>query len=227
MNIPQIKLVPIDSLVEYHRNSRTHSPAQVAQLEALFEEFGWTNALLVDDMGTVAGHGRTMAAENLYKRGKQIKFPNGTLIPLGYVPVMDCTGWSADQRRAYIIADNQSALQAGWDMELLVLELKELDASGFDLSLTAFDEDALAEMLGDVGPLDELPELPEGDKTPFEQMTFTLHESQADVVRQALAKAMAMGAFVSANENSNGNALARVCEFFLVQNSGGAKEDLF
>lgn len=146
-DIPQIRLVPIETLVPYHRNARTHSPAQVAQLEALLLSFGWTNAILVDEMGTVAGHGRTMAAENIYKRGEQIKFPNGTPIPIGYVPVIDCTGWTPEQRKAYIIADNRSALSAGWDMDLLRLELKELEAADFDMSLTAFDEDELAELL--------------------------------------------------------------------------------
>lgn len=165
-NIPQIQLVPIETLIPYHRNARTHSPAQVAQLEALLLSFGWTNAILVDDMGTVAGHGRTMAAENIYKRGEQIKFPNGTPIPIGYVPVIDCTGWSPEQRKAYIIADNASALQAGWNLELLALEVRELEAAEFDLDLTALDDDLLADLLvetpepaGDADP-DATPELP-------------------------------------------------------------------
>jgi len=167
-NIPQIQLVPIETLIPYHRNARTHSPAQVEQLEGLLLAFGWTNAILVDDMGTVAGHGRTMAAENIYKRGEQIKFPNGTPIPIGYVPVIDCTGWSPEQRKAYIIADNRSALSAGWDMDLLRLELKELEQADFDLTLTAFDDDELAELLafepvepgGDEDP-DAVPPVPE------------------------------------------------------------------
>lgn len=147
VEVPQIRLRPLDSLVAYARNSRTHSPAQVEQLQALLLEFGWTNAVLIDDMGIVAGHGRCMAAEEIYKRGEQIRFPNGTPIPIGMVPTLDCTGWSAAQRRAYIIADNRSALSAGWDEEMLALELKELQAADFDLSLTAFDEDELAVLM--------------------------------------------------------------------------------
>lgn len=158
--MPQIELRPLDSLVAYHRNARTHSPAQVSQLEALLLEFGWTNAILVDDMGIVAGHGRSMAAANLYKRGVQIRFPNGAPIPLGQVPVIDCTGWSPSQRRAYILADNASALKAGWDEDLLRLELQELEADGFDLSLTAFEEDELDALLA------PLPEEPEGAGDP-------------------------------------------------------------
>ena len=158
--IPQIELRPLDSLVAYQRNARTHSPGQVAQLEALLLEFGWTNAILVDDMGIVAGHGRSMAAANLYKRGEQIRFPNGAPIPLGQVPVIDCTGWSPSQRRAYILADNQSALKAGWDEDLLRMELQELEADGYDLSLTAFEEDELDALLA------PLPEEPEGGGDP-------------------------------------------------------------
>jgi DNA modification methylase len=166
-SIPQIRLVEQASLVPYHRNARTHSAKQVEQLEALLLSYGWTNAILVDDMGIVAGHGRSMAAERIYKRGEQIKFPNGTPIPIGYVPVIDCAGWSPEQRKAYIIADNRSAMSAGWDMDLLKLELKDLELAEFDLTLTAFDEDELSELLavdlapdGDADP-DAVPEPPE------------------------------------------------------------------
>ncbi|MBB3017655.1 DNA modification methylase [Microvirga lupini] len=162
-DVPQIKLRPLDSLVAYARNSRTHSPAQVEQLQALLLEYGWTNSVLIDDMGIVAGHGRCMAAEAIYKRGEQIKFPNGTPIPIGMVPTMDVTGWSAQQRRAYIIADNRSALSAGWDDEMLKLELAELKEADFDLSLTAFDEDELAALLA---PEIELPEDKDPDAAP-------------------------------------------------------------
>lgn len=164
-DIPQIKLVPIDSLVAYARNSRTHSPKQIATLEALLLEFGWTNAVLADDMGIVAGHGRCMAAANIYKRGEQIRFPNGAPIPIGYVPRIDCTGWTADQRRAYVIADNSSALKSGWNEDILRLELKELESADFDLSLTAFDEDELAELLADIP---EVPENTDPDTAPPE-----------------------------------------------------------
>lgn len=165
VNIPQITLRPLDSLVGYHRNSRTHSAAQVAQLEALLLGFGWTNAVLCDDMGIVAGHGRCMAAANIYRRGEIIRFPNGAEIPAGMVPTVDCTGWTADQRRAYIIADNRSALSAGWDEDMLRLELQELDANDFDLSLTAFEEDELADLLA----VEPLPEGTDPDQAPAER----------------------------------------------------------
>ncbi len=145
--IPQIKLRPIESLVDYERNSRTHSKAQIEQLKALMLEFGFTNAVMVDEKGIVAGHGRRAALADLYKSGLQVKFPNGTPIPIGMVPTIDCSGWTAEQRKAYIIADNASALNAGWDENLLALELKELEDAGFDLSLTALPEQSLDELL--------------------------------------------------------------------------------
>lgn len=146
-DVPQIKLRPLDSLVAYARNARTHSPAQVKQLQGLLLEFGWTNAVLMDKMGIVAGHGRCLAAAEIYKQGKQIKFPNGSPIPIGYVPTLDCTGWSDLQRKAYILADNKSALTGGWNEELLALELKELSSAGYDMALTAFDDVEVAEFL--------------------------------------------------------------------------------
>lgn len=157
--IPQIKLRPLDALVPYANNARTHSAKQVAKLEALLLEFGWTNAVLIDEVGIVAGHGRTMAAANIYKRGEQIKFPNGTPIPIGFVPTLDCTGWSIEQRRAYIIADNRSALDAGWDEDMLRLELGELGEADFDLSLTGFEDDELSALMAGLGD-------PEGEGDP-------------------------------------------------------------
>ncbi len=158
--VPQIKLRPLDHLVHYARNSRTHSPAQVEQLQASMLEWGWTNTVLVDEQGIVAGHGRCMAAEGIYKRGEQIKFPNGTPIPIGMVPTMDCSGWSQAQRKAYIIADNQLAMNAGYDLDILSLELKELQEAEYDLDLIGFDEDMLDELLA--GVVEE----PEEDKDP-------------------------------------------------------------
>ncbi|MNG97582.1 hypothetical protein D3C79_567000 [compost metagenome] len=145
--IPQIRLKDIETLIPYARNTRTHSKVQVEQIKRSMLEFGWTNPILADDLGIVAGHGRVLAAEELYRKGEQILFPNGTPIPIGQVPVVDCTEWSVEQRKAYIIADNKLALNAGWDEDLLSLELKDLDAAGFDLDVIGFDENELADLL--------------------------------------------------------------------------------
>ena len=110
----------VASLVPYARNSRTHSPAQVDQIAASIREWGWTVPVLVDEHGgLIAGHARVMAAKQL---------------ELAEVPVMVATGWSEAQRRAYVIADNKLALNAGWDEALLRIELTELQALDFDLA---------------------------------------------------------------------------------------------
>ena len=157
-------LVDIDSLIPYARNARTHSSEQVAQIAASIVEFGFTNPILVDAKGIVAGHGRLAAARLVYSTGKQIKLPSGEAIASGKVPVIDCTGWSDAKRRAYIIADNKLALNAGWDDALLRVELSDLKTDGFDLSLIGFGDDELAALLveetaGLTDP-DETPEVP-------------------------------------------------------------------
>lgn len=188
----------VADLVPYARNARTHSEAQVRQIAASIEEWGWTSPILVDEKNSIiAGHGRLMAADKL---------------GLKDVPVMVATGWTEAQKKAYILADNQLALNAGWDTELLSIELGELVLDDFDVSLLGFPD-----MAFDAEPLDDFPALPDGDKPEFQQMTFTLHDSQAEQVKAAMDAAKAMGAFDSPNENSNGNALSRVCETFLTQ----------
>ena len=196
---------PLDRLVPYERNARTHSPEQVAQIAASIQEFGFTNPLLVDGAdGILAGHGRLAAAKDM---------------GLAEVPVIVLDHLSAAQRRAYILADNQLALNAGWDMELLQQEIVGLNLADFDLSLLGFDEDRIAGLLeggADVQELEEMPTLPSGDREPFQQMTFTLHDDQAEIIKEAVQKAKDMGPFAdTVNENSNGNGLARVAELFL------------
>ena len=149
------KCLPIDSLIGYARNSRTHSDDQVEKLAAAILEYGWTQPVLADEKGIVAGHGRVMAARKIYDAGKTIAFPNGDQVPPGTVPVVDCAGWSEAKRKAYIIWDNRSAELAGWDTELLRLEVADLQAMGFDLDLTGFSADDLAGMFAlEDGPPD-------------------------------------------------------------------------
>lgn len=125
---------PLESLIPYARNARTHSDAQVAQIAASIREFGWTNPVLVDgENGVIAGHGRLLAARKL---------------GLDRVPVIELASLSEAQRRAYVIADNKLALNAGWDESMLALEVADLAAMGVDLSLTGFDEADLDRILG-------------------------------------------------------------------------------
>lgn len=147
---PKITLMSIDHLQPYALNSRTHSPVQVEQLAASLLKFGWTNPVLADDRGIIAGHGRVLGAAEVYRRGKQILFPDGTPIPIGQIPVLDVSGWDEARRRAYIIADNKLALNAGWDEDLLKIEMKALAALEFDMDVIGFNEDELAELLAEI-----------------------------------------------------------------------------
>jgi DNA modification methylase len=157
---------PIDSLIPYARNARTHSPEQVAQIAASLVEFGFTNPVLADATGIVAGHGRVLAARQVYEAGRTLALPGGAQVPAGHVPVIDVTGWTDAQRRAYIIADNNLALNAGWDFDVLAVEIDELRDVGYDLELLGFDQQALNDMIGtpnDAPGLtdeDDAPELP-------------------------------------------------------------------
>lgn len=158
----KIDFRPIEGLIPYIRNARTHSDAQVAQIAASIVEFGWTNPVLADATGIVAGHGRVLAARKLYEAGHTLLLPNDQAIPKGCVPVLNVTGWSEAQRKAYILADNQLALNAGWDESLLKLEIEELKVAGFDLPLIGFDEKALVKLFP-VEPLEPDDEEPDED----------------------------------------------------------------
>lgn len=164
---PQLEFRPIDTLAVYAKNSRTHSKAQIEQIARSIDSFGFTNAVLADDQGIVAGHGRVEGAKLLLKAGKVLRMPNGAKIPDGMVPVVDVSGWTPEQRRAYIIADNQIALNAGWDEELLREEILDLKDDGFDLDLLGFSDQQLHDLLevdpelaGDKDP-DDAPDVPE------------------------------------------------------------------
>lgn len=115
----------IDKLIPYARNARTHSDEQIGQIAASIKEWGWTTPILVDETGgIIAGHGRTLAAQRL---------------KMTEVPVIVAKGWSETKKRAYVLADNKLALNAGWDNEMLTLELEEIGELGFDLNLIGFD----------------------------------------------------------------------------------------
>jgi hypothetical protein len=148
-----IELWSIDKLIPWARNPRTHSDAQVAQIAASISEFGFNNPILVDTKaGIIAGHGRLLAARKL---------------GLKEVPVIVLDHFSEAQKRAYIIVDNQLALNAGWNDELLGIELAALRAEEFDLALLGFEDEELARLLAAQDAADGLtdedaiPELPE------------------------------------------------------------------
>ncbi len=187
----EIKNTSIDELIPYVRNARTHSDSQVAQIAASIKEFGWTNPILIDgDKGIIAGHGRLLAARKL---------------GMDKVPVIELSHLSETQKKAYIIADNKLSLNAGWDDELLGIELEELKGDGFDLSLTGFDDTELSDLtleektgLTDEDEVPEVPEIPVarlsdiwtlgnhrlmcGDSTDKESVELLMDGQKADMV---------------------------------------------
>lgn len=127
------KDTPVETLIPYARNARTHSEAQVAQIAGSIKEFGFCNPVLIDkDGGIIAGHGRVLAAQKL---------------GLKVVPTITLGHLSETQKRAYILADNKLALNAGWDDEMLKVELESLKADGFDMALAGFDDIELTGLL--------------------------------------------------------------------------------
>ena len=195
----QIEQLNVSELIPYARNSRTHSDEQIAQIMASIREFGFTNPVLVDGDGVIiAGHGRVTAAMRLN---------------LKTVPCLRLGHLTDAQKKAYVIADNKLALNSGWDTEMLRIELGELSEQDFNVDVIGFSQDELKVLTAEIEAA--LPDLPTGDREPYQQMTFTLHDEQAEQVKAAIDRAKEMGPFVdTGNENSNGNALARVCEVF-------------
>ena len=192
VEINQIELLLVSSLIPYARNSRTHSEEQVTQIAASIREFGFTNPVLIDSSGTIiAGHGRVMAAKK---------------VGLAEVPCLRLQHLSQSQIRAYVIADNKLALNAGWDDEMLKAELLTLQEEGFNTDLTGFSDDELNALLnseiikGQTDP-DEVPEPPVdpitklgdiwilgnhrlmcGDSTSIDSVYKLMGEKQADMV---------------------------------------------
>lgn len=149
--VQRIELWPVERLVPYARNPRTHSPEQVAQIAASIAEFGFNNPVLVDSAaGVIAGHGRLQAAR---------------LLGLSEVPVIVLDHLDENQRRAYLLADNRLSELAGWDNELLALELKDLSDAGFDATLAGFDTKEIEAYLASLEP-----ETPEAEQAGEEEI---------------------------------------------------------
>jgi len=131
-----IEYRPLESLIPYARNSRTHSDEQIAQIAASIREFGWTNPVLIDgENGLIAGHGRVMAARKL---------------GIQEIPSIQLAHLSEAQKRALVLADNKLAMNAGWDESLLKIELKELANYDFNLEIIGFDLIELANLFDEI-----------------------------------------------------------------------------
>jgi ParB-like chromosome segregation protein Spo0J len=170
---PKIILRDLADLKPSPTNARVHGPDQVAAIAKSMLEFGFTRPILADQDGIVAGHGSALGAAKVYADGGTLRFPNGHPIPAGKVPVLDCTGWTPEQRRAYMLADNQLGLQSSWDTDLLRAELDDLAAADFSFETIGFDTAALEalgnpEGSGERTPPDEFPEFGEDIVTSHE-----------------------------------------------------------
>ena len=189
----------ITTLIPNPRNPNTHGDKQIALLSKIIRNQGWRQPITVSNRSgfIVKGHGRLAAAKMLQVEQVPVEFQD-------YATEAD--------EYADLIADNRIAELAEPDQAMLAELTGELMAGGFDMDLTGFDEEALGSFdFDEVAP----PELKDGDREPFRQATFTLHDEQWEEVEAAIAKAKQAGGGESAvNENSNGNALAWVCRAF-------------
>lgn len=157
----EMKLIPIDELIPYVNNARTHSPEQINKLRASLREFGFINPVIIDkDKNIIAGHGRVMAA-----REEGIK----------EVPCVLVDYLTEAQKKAYILADNRMALDAGWDEEMLRVEIESLQGADFDVSLTGFSDDEIAHIF------DEETEAKEDDFNVEEELQKPMFSKAGDL----------------------------------------------
>ena len=141
-----IELRRVDDLRAYEHNTRTHGDDQLRRIVGSIREFGWSRPVVVRGRTIAAGHGAVMAAEWIYRTDDLIypmpgRDAGAQPFPFGTVPVLDATGWSDEQFRAYVLADNKLALLAGWDLGALQHELQALSDLGFPLDVAGFDQD--------------------------------------------------------------------------------------
>jgi len=200
----RVERVPIEDLIPYANNAKSHPDEQVKKIASSIKNYGWDQPIVVDaDDEIIKGHGRRQAAE---------------LLGIDEVPVIRRDDLSDAEAKAARIADNKTA-ESPWDDDLLASELELL--GDFEAIELGFDEDELDSVIGDASLDDEdiaeaFGDLPDGGRDPIRQKTFTLSEEQVETVEDALDAAKDMGEFPPGpNDNSNGNALARVCREFV------------
>jgi ParB-like chromosome segregation protein Spo0J len=202
-----VESAPIDSLHLDPANVRRHPERNLDTIKASLARFGQQKPIVVDTDGIVrAGNGTLEAARALGWESIQV-----VRTPL-----------KGSEATAYAIADNRTSELAEWDDTALAEQLRALQSEDFDLGAVGYTDDELERMIAgltmptDGDMADAIGGLPDGDKSPFQQMTFTVTDEQADAIKDAMDRAKAAGPFVNTgNENSNGNALARIAETYL------------
>jgi len=191
----------VSELIPYVNNSRTHSEEQITQIASSIKEFGFTNPILIEQDNTIiAGHGRLLASKKL---------------GLEEVPCITITGLTKTQIKALIIADNQLALNAGWDLEKLSVEIEGLQEDNFDIKLLGFNNDFLKDIIFNEKDIETtMPILNEGNKPPFQQITFTIHNENFPHIKTALDKAKNLEIINDLDDNINAKAIIEICKFY-------------
>ena len=200
-------MTSINDLKQDHKNARKRTNQSAELIQESIKRYGAARSIVIDeDNRILAGNGTIEGAKAAgIKNVRIIETAGDEIIAVRR------TDLTEHEKVGLALADNRTSDLSDWDAEMLHQLSQEQDISPW------FDDDALAEFSGDeIEALDEMPELSDAEKEPFQQMSFTLHDEQAEVVKEAIEKAKTMGDFVDTpNENSNGNAIARVCEVFL------------
>lgn len=204
--MPPVLTLPTDDLEPDPRNARTHDDRQLDALAQSIRRFGFNKPIEVVPHPEQPGRWRIGNGEGRWRAAVRL----GML----QVPAVDISHLSETQVREYRLADNQVALLAGWNEDMLRLEAAELSDLGAEL--IGWTAEEAAALIGDAKPLDGMPALPNGEKAPYQQVTFILHDRQVETVKRAIEHAKQQGGDISdVNANGNGNALATICAAYL------------
>jgi len=205
--LDSITEVSVDVLIPYANNAKEHPDAQIKKIASSIKNYGWDQPIVIDAQNEIIkGHGRFQAAQQL---------------GLDTVPVIKREDLSDAEAKASRIADNKTA-ESDWLDDVLETEIDMLEQEDeIDMDSLGFDDDELDSLineasLGDEDIAEAFGDLPDGERDPIRQKTFTLSETQVNTVETALERSKDMGEFpLGPNDNSNGNALARICTEFL------------
>ena len=197
----KIEIADINSIKPYENNPRKLSEKAIETVAMSLKEYGFRQPIVVDkDRIIVVGHTR-------YRASKKLEFKE--------VPITIADNLTPEQINAYRIADNRTAQESEWDYKLLQEEFSNLVDEKFNLELTGFNEDELKKYLSMEEDFEvDLPEINNEDKQPFQQITFTLHNEQYEIVQQALDYIKKQNIDDSINDNKNGNAITEICKLF-------------
>jgi len=199
-------MTSIKDLKSDHKNARKRTDRSAKLIAESLQRFGAARSIVIDeDNRILAGNGTIEGAKAAGIKNVRVIETDGTEII-----AVKRTGLTEDEKIGLALADNRTSDLSDWDKDMLQQLSEEHDIAPW------FEAEDLNGIIGDTVSEIEMPDLPSGDREPIQQMTFTLHDDQAEIIKEALAKAKDMGSFVdTGNENSNGNALARVAELFL------------